>query len=284
MHLGKNLNSCISQLKHSLVPLLKEADNSKLDYLDVACESGVVSLSFLETKRAKDVVGDPLQSKLRQSGKVGRVLKKLLPKTTDDDIRTFVEALQAEMTKHLHHMFVVNGDQVRLIYQIPRTDCHTGELQSSCYQGIVLDDNFEFAERNPEIVKCLVALKDGKLAGRALHIHGKCNDKDAILVECLHGTPPAIGLMRKYFSQLKIPNTYTSSFRPSEFVANIKPGKMLHHVCMGVSHNLDRITTGYYERAYSDRWYKGTSYTHSKEWVNPEALKMLKIPKESILV
>ncbi|RPI84161.1 MAG: hypothetical protein EHM34_04115 [Nitrosopumilales archaeon] len=287
MNIGKELRDCLSNIQHTLVPQLQSA-SSEIDYLEVSKNGANVQLSFLDSKRKAKLptYSNYYGSELRQSGKIGRILKKVLPTASEDDVRTLVENIQAELVKNTLNMFITSGENIRRVYQIPKPQCsrNAGDLTTSCYQGIVLDDEFEFAERNPDVVKCLVVIRGDLLEGRALYAVGKCGDVDAIYCEGVKGSERARILMTKYFTNLDIPNNYKSGFDYAKFQAVIKPGKVLHHITMGVSANNTILKYGSYNRGGESNWFNGKSYAACKDWINPDAFSQLEIPKEFIKI
>lgn len=112
------------------------------------------------------------EKKGRQSGKYGKVLRKVLSeqlpefKFTDQDLETLVNHLKACADNG--EFSIVSGDDIMYWYNGQRyaNDDDTGTLGCSCMRHC--PDYVELYAKNPDVCKMIILVKDGKLYGRAL--------------------------------------------------------------------------------------------------------------------
>jgi len=187
MNLSANFKELLQSIKLPLVPKLQVASGS-LDYLDVVIDKTDVQLSYLSTSRVKSLQGElPFTSKLRQQGKAGRIIKKLLPTVSDDELRGFVESLQGAVAKNHVDLFTVDGSEMYKYYFLPQSKCtvatgYGSDLRSSCYQGKARPEHFELFEKNPDKFGLLVLMVGGKMDSRCLFVKAKDRDGNEVTV------------------------------------------------------------------------------------------------------
>lgn len=123
-------------------------------------------------------------TKTRQSGKYGKVIRKLLKeqvpnlKFHDTELEDLVNKLKAEVTDGRFE--IVSGDDIKFWYhgnQYNQTE-DTGSLGSSCMRHVSCQDYFGIYTNNPNVVK-MVILTDtnNKLIGRAILWDDKWMDR-----------------------------------------------------------------------------------------------------------
>jgi hypothetical protein len=217
---------------------LKKLEDPKLNYLDVSINGDELSLSFLDDKRkAKVTDGEFFTSKLRQDGKVGKVLRKLLSSASDDEVREAVESLQSKLLKNKITVKVVTGKEVYNHYMIPKTHCTPGySLQGSCYQGVSDPSFFELFELNPDKLGLVVAFKDKLFEGRALLYHGELDGVPTVVMDPpRHNSPAGRDAMIAFANEnnFRIYNAGKFALSITDYrkfrVNNLVKGKGLHH-------------------------------------------------------
>jgi hypothetical protein len=208
----------------------KTKDDVPIDYLGVKVEGENVFLTFLDKKRVKSVKPEDtfFTTPQRQEGKVGKVLKKVIPEISENELRTFTEALQGIATKAGYSIFAVDGTQIFKYYIWPKERC-TG-FGGSCYQGAVKYEYFELFENNPTVFGAIISMHGDRLDGRAIYIRGKnakTGTPETILVEHRAGSERGRILLTD-FAQKNGYSTlppYGNRFTTEKLV----PGKQLHH-------------------------------------------------------
>jgi hypothetical protein len=248
-----------------------DKDKPDINYLDIKIEDKSVFLTFLDSKRVKECNGDYYTTHLRQQSKVGRALVKLFPKVPFEEIRAFVEELQATLTVDGVLMRIVEGAEVVKYYMIPKKDCISGNhgaFRNSCYQGIALESNFDLMVKNPDRVKLAIILEDDKLAGRALLHIGNVYKKEGTYLHVDGYYCASYKYQVKLTSFVgefaKTHNMKVHRHNDGEFYVNdMVKGTPLHHYS-SIGYNKDRgaMSTNFDTWSYpsSVKWYTGASY------------------------
>lgn len=259
-----------------IIQVIRSLENPPIDYLDIDVKDGAVSISFLDTKRAKSVKSknEAFTSKLRQAARVGKVLKRISPEATDDDIRNLTEAIQGIATENEARLFTVEGDEIRKIWQIPKAKCTKNKnryavLQMSCYQGIVLDTYCELYVRNPDKIKMLVCMVGNLLDGRAMFYLGKENGKKITRYESIKcNTEKNRTLMARWLSEHKILSLdYTKEF----VVEDLVPGRPIHHADF-IGYKDGKLSNKFPTSVepMSNVWWDKKMVNHYADWKAPE--------------
>lgn len=101
----------------------------------------------------------------RQTAKPGRILNKMIK--DENTVRAVCEELITLQSKDPFETRIVCGAEVGDWLMIPRTElAPIGQPFESCFQGKLSRTQFTIWERNPDIMKTIIVLYDGKLAGR----------------------------------------------------------------------------------------------------------------------
>jgi len=138
------------------------------------------------------------EPKGRQSGKYGKVLKKILSeqvprlKYTDRDIELLVNHLKAKVDDG--SFSEVTGEDIRHWYHIDNyvySESKQGTLNNSCMKYDECQSYLDIYTENPDVVKMVVLVKDNKLIGRALVWNNKWMDR-------IYGTDSTISAFKSY--------------------------------------------------------------------------------------
>lgn len=247
MKLSDTLSITLNSVEHPLARELRYRQGAPVDYLDLERENGALALSFLATGRAAKAAGDFFSSPLRQSGRIGRVIKKVLPQATDDDIRTFVESISGIVEIPGFRLEETNGSGVYGHYMIGPSRCvRGGTMTGSCYQGKAKPEYFTLFENNPERFLSIAGFDGELLAGRALLIRGNLLRYDEEPVECWFVDTLVVGdnkYLEKFYARFReLEAVYRADFSDrwywgrqtitnfKEFRSeNLAPGTGLHH-------------------------------------------------------
>lgn len=113
--------------------------------------------------------------------KIGRLVKKLLPLSSDVEIEEFVNLYKATFDETLYEMEIIKGENIRKYYDRANQDApEYSQLYKSCYNYITKEDThnsnginlykqLEFYVRNPNIGLLILKEKNAeKICGRAL--------------------------------------------------------------------------------------------------------------------
>jgi hypothetical protein len=284
IQLSKTLANYLERIKSNplVVRLRSPIERPKINYLDITINGKDVSLSFLDPKRVPQIKppDNEFTTTLRQSSKIGRAIKKLLPETHDDDVRPLVEAIHSITREKGLKKFVVSGDDIRKVFQWPKKYCKGSGLHGSCYQGMVNSDEFELFANNPDKIKCIVMMEDGFLVGRELVFYGTVNGKPRIYFS----TPNYLSTHAIQLDDYKktiSPEIPRYSWNQGGFtVGNLVPGKALHH--FGLSYTRDKdgksselATHHGSSRSMSDLWFTnpdGKSPSDYTTWKRPSGV------------
>lgn len=148
----------------------------EVDYLDIAAQGDELALSFLPTSRRDTVIASVgstneafYSSTLRQTGKVGKILRKVLTEeVSDSDVKEFVENLQAAVNANKCELVFLTGEKMRAAYYAKNYFPSDGsELAKSCMRYARCQKYLNIYVDNPRL-EAVVALRDNKVAGRAL--------------------------------------------------------------------------------------------------------------------
>lgn len=124
--------------------------------------------NFDFSKKGDVSVYDP--EKFRQETRVGRILKKLNSKLTDQELEEFVNKFRAE-AEALYttpDIQVVTGKEISYWYHEKHYQKGGGTLNNSCMRGVYAQEQVKFYDRFPDKVALAIYVKGDKLWGRAL--------------------------------------------------------------------------------------------------------------------
>jgi len=116
---------------------------------------------------------DPYKTKHRQSTRVGRILRRLNEKWTDQQQENFVNAYKASwnilIKDQSDKIQVVTGDKITYWYNCKRYNPGGGTLNSSCMRGETQQPRVAFYSKHPDKIALCILLDDKKqLLARAL--------------------------------------------------------------------------------------------------------------------
>lgn len=271
IYLSTELRNYLGKIKdNELVEKLQsKVVRPPINYLDVKVKNKEVLLSFLDSKRQTKLTAydNKFNNKLRQESRIGKVVRKLFPTIHDDTIRPFVENLQSLVQAEEIKCFIVQGDDIRKVYKWPRKYCLPGSLQSSCFQGIVLDENFELFRRNPDKIKCGVAMQNGFLAARQLIYYGELKGKAVWSSSDLNGTSKATNALDRFVKEYQHgcpPNNNYYDF----IVKDLVNGTPLHHFGMNYISKGDtaELKPGSYSAGMANKWYNNPDSPNNQSY------------------
>lgn len=207
LQINTPLYTIINKFKEHPLTALLTAERSKIaerpiNYLDVEVRNKEPYFSFLPAKK-KCVAGETLyQAKARQSGRAGRIIKKLFPTVSDDDVRTFVDHLKADLTTELE-VNLLPATEVFNVYNM-KAVTNLGSCFQSNGHNRQPEENFEFFKNNPEVVNILAVTKGDTLEGRCLVWIDEAGNKYA---DRIYATPTAKLLIDGFLKEHRIANS-----------------------------------------------------------------------------
>lgn len=144
-----------------------------------------------------------------QTARAGRVIKKLLPTASDNEIRTFVERMTSRLLGLQVQTF--DGSAIYDWYmKDPITECVSSRVFiNSCYQGKCRREFFSLMENNPDRFGILILEDDKKLAARCVFVKGHDDDGEITFFEQVHAANGAFAAhVTKYIDTLPGPKAY----------------------------------------------------------------------------
>jgi len=151
-----------------------EAERIYMDmtYIDIDDERDDV-ITYLSPLRMKDVSDtEKYKSRLRQYTRIGRFLRKLYPKMSEQDVAKAADEYKAKWLKMKDakdSLQIVSGEDIRYWYLNKRYKKGNGSLNNSCMQYDCSQRRFDIYCENPEKISMVILTDvDEKLVARAL--------------------------------------------------------------------------------------------------------------------
>lgn len=263
-----NLRELVELTKIPILDKLAKVEKPEVDFLDVIKDQEGV-LSFLDKNRVELDPYRSWSSPKRQTAKAGRLIKRLLPELSDNEVRNFVEALQAVTIAQRPTIVEVDGSEIYKYYIWPKAECNgyrgskglnywdwgSGGLLTSCYQGCASPEYFELFENNPEYFGLIACLVDGKLDTRGLVVNALVDNKETRIAGSFTFQTAKNRIATENYAVERGYTLYPGSdlmySGRLKFPGGLKPGKQLHHWYLSFDSNTNTLQNKSYSESMS---------------------------------
>jgi hypothetical protein len=182
-----------SNVSKRLLELEKSSQLFDISYIDV--EEDGENISFLQSSRIERLkkenkpIDEFWTTKMRVKQKIGRFIKFVLPKFSDDAIQKFAKKYKAVLkeSEEAENFELVDGDQIVYWYDARNYESDYGSMGASCMSGGDCGRFLSIYRNNPNQCKMLILKSaDGeKIKGRAL-VWKLSEPKDVIFMDRIY--------------------------------------------------------------------------------------------------
>lgn len=168
--LVKKYNFKIEPPLNKFLFFLDYFDNKGMDYIKMEEEDGIIS--YMNMDRIKNDI-DPFNNRYRQNIRIGRFIKKIIPKLSQPAIENTVNKYLAFISiikKRYDNIRIVKGKEITKWYlESSYNTRHKGTLGNSCMRHEEFQKVLKFYSKNEDSVRLVIYVNDkNKLLARSL--------------------------------------------------------------------------------------------------------------------
>jgi len=153
--------SPMRQALSKIMAAYPEADNSDLQSQPNIEVNDILYINDFNPGKKTNVYNSPSRNTI----KVCKFIKKLIPGISDAEVEDFVNSFKSSSIANMLEVKLVSGKDITYWYDSQNYESIKGSLGNSCMAG---KDFFELYEKNPDVCQLAIIQRDGKLIARAL--------------------------------------------------------------------------------------------------------------------